>query len=149
MKRSQRLDSVVKIAESEEQGAARELGECQRQLEEHQSRLSQLQSFRLEYTSRLQQRAGLGISALQMQSYHAFIAQLDRGIEEQRRVIQSVLMQVEYKKQHWFTKRIRTQAMDKVRSQYVYQEQLMDNKQEQKECDERAQNMRSELMAFE
>lgn len=149
MKKSARLASVVKIAESEEQRAAQALGECQQQLALHRARLEQLVDYRGEYLKQLNEKAGNGITIMQMQHYRAFISQLDRGVEEQNRVIGSVQIEIESKRRDWFNKRSKTQAMSKVVSKHVYQEQVVENKQDQKESDERAQVMRCGRIALE
>jgi len=149
VKRSKRLESVVKIAESEEQAAARVLSESQQQLNAQQTKLSQLVEYRAEYARQLQQQASVGIAARQMHSYQSFISQLERGIEEQQRAVAQCKLKLEEKKQQWFTKRIKTRAMDKVMGQYLHKEQLEADKREQKVSDERAQAMSFRLMTTE
>ena len=149
MKKSVRMASVVKIAESDEKKAATALGETQKQLDQCCERLEQLQGYRCEYLSAFNEKAGNSISIAQMQRFRAFLSQLDYGIEEQRRVIGNVRLEVEYKRQEWFGKRTKTKAMDKVVEQHVYQEQMLAGKLEQKESDERAQMMRCGMVAFE
>ncbi len=138
MKKSVRLASVVKIAESEEQKAIQAFGYCQQQLEVHKGRLRQLTEYRNEYQTQFDQRAGNGISVAQMQSYRAFISQLDLGIEEQNRVIGSTTLELEAKRREWFSKRTKTKAIDKVIEQHVTKEQAQESKRDQKECDERS-----------
>ena len=149
MKKSVRMASVVKIAESDEQKAALALGECQQQLEMCHQRLEQLRGYRGEYLSAFNEKAGDGISITHMQRFRSFITQLDNGIEEQQRVIGNVQLEVELKRQEWFGKRTKTKAMDKVVEQYRFQEQVIANKRDQKESDERAQVMRCGMVAFE
>ncbi|VAW87676.1 hypothetical protein MNBD_GAMMA18-2263 [hydrothermal vent metagenome] len=139
MKKSARLASVVKMAESEEHKAMQAYGQCQQQLEEHKGRLGQLVEYRSEYLAQFHERAGEGISVRQMQSYRAFISQLDRGIEEQGRVIDAMKLDLESKRREWFGKRTKTQAIDKVVEQHITNEQVLDNKREQKESDEISQ----------
>ncbi len=138
MKKSVRLASVVKIAESEEHKAIQAFGHCQQQLEMHKGRLRQLMEYRNEYQQQFNQRASNGISVAQMQSYRAFISQLDLGIEEQNRVIGSTTLEVEAKRREWFTKRTKTKAIDKVIEQHITKEQAQESKRDQKECDERS-----------
>ncbi len=149
MKKSARMASIVKVAESDEQRAAQALGKSQQQLDVHRERLEQLVDYRSEYVKQLQERASGGISVSQIQSYRAFISQLDLGIEEQHKVIDNMQLDVESKRQEWFARRSQTQAMDKVMSKYHYQEQLLEGKRDQKESDERAQGQRCGMLAFE
>ena len=149
LKKSVRMASVAKIAESDEQKAAQALGECQQKLEVCRDRLEQLVGYRSEYLSAFNEKAGHGISINQMQRFRSFISQLDHGIEEQQRAIGDAQLEVELKRQEWFGKRTKTKAMGKVVEQHRYQEQLIAGKRDQKESDERAQVKRCGMVAFE
>lgn len=149
MKKSVRLASVVKIAESEEHKAMQSYGQYQQQLEEQKGRLGQLVEYRAEYLAQLQERAEVGISVQQMQRYRAFISQLDNGMEEQNRVIGSIKLELEAKRHEWFSKRTRTQAIDKVVEQHLTNEQQQDNKREQKESDEYSQTSSTVYAPFD
>ncbi len=148
MKKSARLSSVVKIAESHEQSAAQALGESQQQLEGTQQQLALLMSYRDDYIAQLNRRAENGISISQMQSYRTFIAQLGKSIESQHSVIDKCEQNVEAKRQAWFAARRQTQAMDKVIAKYICQEQLLEAKQDQKESDDRSQLRCREMFAY-
>lgn len=141
MKKSKRLEPIVKLAENDEMNAARALGECQNRLNAHQARLSQLVSYRRDYVERMQRQGLAGMMVSQMQSYQRIIAQLEHGINEQTRIVENARTELEKMKNRWFESRTRTQSMDMVHGQYIRQERMHDQRREQKECDERAQRM--------
>lgn len=143
MKKSKRLEPIVKLAENEEMSAARALAECQNRLGAQQARLSQLIAYRKDYIDRMQTQGAAGMQVAQMLSYQRIIAQLDRGITEQSRIVDNARAELEQMKQRWLESRTRTQSMDLVREQHLRQELKQDQRREQKESDERAQRMGS------
>ncbi len=149
MKKSVRLASVVKIAASAEQKAIQAFGRCQQQLEMHKGRLRQLMEYRNEYQQQFDQHARNGMSVAQMQSYRAFISQLDLGIEEQNRVIGSMTLEMEAKRREWLTKRTKTKAIDKVIEQHISKEQAQESRRDQKESDERPHISRCGQVVFD
>jgi flagellar FliJ protein len=138
MTKSERLKPLVKVAESKEKNAAKELGECVRIVQERQQRLDQLKQYRQEYAVRFQQEGASGISAQKMNDYRAFIVRLDAGIKEQERLVIEAQRLLEDKKSFWHSKRSRTKALDNAVSRYRTDELRAVERREQRESDERA-----------
>jgi flagellar FliJ protein len=139
MKKSRRLQPVVKVAESREQQAARALGESQSQLSQAQQRHAELLRYKEEYLQRFHAAGKVGMNAAQMEDYRQFLVKLDQAIEQQRQVVEQAAQVLETKRRHWFEKRTKTQALDKVVSRYQSAEQRQQDRQEQNEQDEHAQ----------
>ncbi|MEW5756511.1 MAG: flagellar export protein FliJ [Pseudomonadota bacterium] len=139
MTKTKRIESVAKLAESAEMDAAKELAISQRQLDTAQAQLHQLMSYREEYLLRMREVGKQGMSIGQMQGYQAFISRLDLGIEEQRLKVDRARVALEQKRGQWQSRHMRSQAMDKVLSQYQQKERLLLNKRDQKDTDERGQ----------
>lgn len=138
MTKSERFKPLVRMAESKEMDAAKELGDCARVLKEKQARLDELLRYRQEYAQRLQQDGAAGISARKLRDYQAFLANLDRGIQEQRKVVAQAAGMLEEKKQQWSSKRTRTKALDNAVARFKDDERQSHARREQKESDERA-----------
>jgi flagellar FliJ protein len=138
MTKSERFKPLVRMAESKELDAAKELGDCARILKEKQAGLDELRHYRQEYAQRFQQDGAAGISARKVRDYQAFLATLDRGIEEQRKVVDQAARNLEEKKQQWSTKRTRTKALDNAVARFKDDERQTQARREQKESDERA-----------
>ena len=139
MTRSDRLKPIVKIAESHEKEAARLLGAQQRLLDQHETRLGELLSYRKEYRDQFQQAGKEGIKASRMRDYQSFLYRLDIAITQQRQMIEQAILGYEQQKQNWQSKRSRTQALDKTVDRFKKQEQREADRKEQKVMDEHAQ----------
>ena len=139
MTRSDRLKPMVKIASSHEKEAARLLGEHQRLLDQYETRLGELLSYRKEYRQQFQQAGKEGIMASKMHDYQSFLQRLDIVITQQRQIIEQAILGYEQQKKNWQARRSRTQALDKTVERFKKLEQRENDRKEQKELDEHAQ----------
>ena len=139
MKKSQRLEPVVKVAENREQQAARALGQAQAQMNQAEQRLAELKNYKEEYLRRFHTQGSRGMSAAQMEDYRRFLAKLDAAIAQQQRVVEQAARAVEVQRNHWFERRGKTRALDKVVERYQADEQRREDLKEQGEQDEQNQ----------
>jgi len=142
MVQSKRLKPVHRVAESKEQTAAKELGDSKRYVNAQEERLEELRRYHDEYLDRFHSAAKIGMSALQLQEYRAFLAKLERAIREQETVIKDGLNVHKFKKDNWQQKHVRTQALGKVIDRYKTAEVKDQDKREQRESDDRSQRGR-------
>ena len=139
MTRSERLTPVTRIAEKHEQDAVKLMGECQRQLDDHEKRLAELYAYRDEYRKKMQQAGSEGIDPSKLNDYNIFIRKLDEAIVFQANQVELSKQLLEQRKTEWMARRTRTKVLDKVVDKYKKEEQQHKDKIEQKEIDERAQ----------
>ncbi len=141
MKRSRRLEPVVKVAESSEQRAAQALGDSQLALTQAEQRQAELENYRQEYTQRFHAAGALGMTAVQMMDYRTFLANLDRAIAEQTMLVEHASSLVEQQREAWFSQRGKVKMLDNVVARYRADEQRDANRKEQGDQDERSQQM--------
>lgn len=141
MKRSQRLEPVVRVAENREQQAARSLGDSQSALNQAQQRLDELENYRKEYIQRFHTNGATGMSAVQMGDYRLFLSNLSRAIEQQIGLVKQAVATVEQQRQQWFARRGKVKMLGNVVSRFQTEEQRVADRKEQLEQDERAQRM--------
>jgi len=139
MKRSQRLDPVVRVAENREQQAARSLGNSQSALNQAQQRLNELRNYREEYVQRFHANGAIGMSAVQMGDYRLFLSNLSCAIEQQAGLVKQAATVVEQQRQQWFSRRGKVKMLGNVVSRFQTDEQRVVDRKEQLEQDERAQ----------
>ncbi len=139
MKRSQRLEPVVRVAENREQQAARSLGDSQSALNQAQQRLNELKNYREEYIQRFHTTGAVGMSAMQMGDYRLFLSNLSRAIEQQAGLVEQAAAVVEQQRQQWFTRRGKVKMLGNVVARFQTEEQRVVDRKEQLEQDERAQ----------
>jgi len=141
MKRSRRLEPVVKVAENREQQAARSLGDAQSALNQAQQRLDELENYRKEYIQRFHTTGAVGMSAVQMGDYRLFLSNLSRAIEQQAGLVKQAAAAVEQQRQQWFARRGKVKMLGNVVSRFQTEEQRVADRKEQLEQDERSQCM--------
>ncbi len=142
MVQSKRLRPVHRVAESREQTAAKELGDSTRYVHEQEVRLEELRRYHAEYLDRFHAAAKMGMTAMQLQEYRAFLAKLERAIREQEDIIQNGRNVHKFKKDNWQQKHVRTKALGKVIDRYKQAETKEQDRREQKESDDRSQRGR-------
>ncbi|CAK0744308.1 flagellar FliJ protein [Gammaproteobacteria bacterium] len=137
--RSERLQPVKKVAENREQNAAKEMGKARTRMEELEARLSELISFREEYTRNFLVAGTAGMGVGRMREYQTFITRLDQAITYQRNVVEQAKRTYADRQRVWGHFHGRVLAMDKLATRYRQQERTDADQREQKETDERAQ----------
>ncbi len=144
MKKSERMKPVVKVTASKENEAARALGQSNRELQEQEQRLSELEKYRDEYTRYCQQKGSDGISAARFIELQRFLNNLNRAVEQQKQLVEMTQQACAVKKNQWQQARSRTRAMDTVVDRYRQQERRQAERREQKEVDEAGQRTETE-----
>jgi flagellar FliJ protein len=139
MKKSKRLEPVVKVAENREQQATRALGEAQKRLAAAEQRLRELKQYREEYHARFKANGAAGMGAMFLEDYQKFLHKLSLAIQQQVAVIAQAAAAVEEKKRLWHVSRSKTQMIESVVARYQAQEQRQADRKEQGEQDQRSQ----------
>lgn len=139
-KRSERFKPIHNLAQQSEDVAAQTLGKIQRELSNHQLKLSELMAYYQDYTKRFNEQAEKGMSIIQVQSYQKFISQLEVAITEQKKHISRMTEACDSSRADWTVERQKTQVLEKVITRYQKQEQQTHNRQEQRLSDEHVAN---------
>ncbi|MDO9372636.1 MAG: flagellar export protein FliJ [Gammaproteobacteria bacterium] len=142
MTKSQRLTPIARIAGSKERSASHDLVKAQRMLDECETRLAELVSYRDDYQRRLHAAGAAGLEAGQMHEYLMFIARLDQAIARQREALAETVRSYERLKLHWLALHGKTLALDKAVERFRGEESRLDDRREQHESDELAQHVK-------
>lgn len=137
MSKAKRFKPIVKIAESREQEAAKNLGVSQQALSEKELRLTELKTYRSEYVESLASAGEQGMSIEQMRNYRSFLDNLDKAISQQELIVNHAEVDVNKVKSTWVDKLTRRKVLDKVVDKYKTQENKLADKTEQRELDDR------------
>ncbi len=138
-RKSQRMETVVRLARHDERSAGQALARARQVLEAQLQRLQELEDYRRDYARRFSELGGGGIDMARLNEYRRFIARLDEAIRQQRQHLERCQEAVEHSRQAWQQARLRHQAVDDYRQRCVHEERCRDLQYEQKESDERAQ----------
>ena len=138
MTRTQRLRPVVQHTDKKEQRALQEVAQSQAVLGGEQTRLAQLQDYKLEYLQKKKYDIGV-FTPVELQEFNRFMQQLDQTIEKQMELVALRQQELEYKRQLWTVTRIDSKKMHKVVEKLQQQEVVEQERKEQKALDEFAQ----------
>jgi flagellar FliJ protein len=138
MVKSKRFQPIVDLAHNAEREAAKALGTALQRLNDSQEQLRQLHAYREEYAQRLQQLGNQGMSGQERNEYRQFIIKIGAAIESQTALVAQLESVLEEKKQFWFSRRGRSQALDSVLDHYLESERKLLDRREQREQDDRS-----------
>lgn len=140
MTRSRRLYSLLRVATTQEQQAAKVLGETQHLFQQQQHQLGEMNDYREEYAQRCQSMGQNGIGAQQLQQLQSFLARLDQAISQQKQRVEQSTQLLEQKRNGWFAVRSQVKALEKLQDRYRREERDLAAYHEQTEMDDRNQH---------
>jgi len=149
MTKSERLRPIVRISETREQQAAKELAAAMQRLQQAEARLAELEGYRNEYEKTFHGGARQGIGAEKLRDYRNFVAQLNLAIGQQGKKVSEAAAACEQARRAWLQTRTRTQSLDKVVENHRRAEIRGEACREQRELDERMQRNKGEALTDE
>ena len=138
--RSKRFEMLTKLADHFEKSAAESLGAANKLFNDHNLKLDELVAFREEYIKQFQRSGQAGINAKQMQSFHAFLQQLDTVIEQQKFVVSDAKTTVNNNIEHWRQKHTKTKIYETTLERIQKEDLKKESKREQSVHDELSSN---------
>lgn len=132
---SDRLDSVIRIAEDAEKKAFAELAKCREEIQGQEKQLEDLICYREEYYSEAREPIS-GVTIQAMQNRYSFLQKLEHAIEGQREQISAWGEQEERLRRVWMEKRVRRRALNKASEQRQQLHQRELKRLEQKQMDD-------------
>ncbi|MDT8428968.1 MAG: flagellar export protein FliJ [Pseudomonadales bacterium] len=142
MRRSQRLQPILKIAALEADKAARAMAYMEQKLTAETDKQNLLHQHLQEYRQQLQDDGRAGINAQSLRMNQQFLANIEQAIKQQKRQIELVGQQLQQVRQIWQQRDIRRQSLEKMIEKLHRQEKQLQERMEQKAQDEQTQNLR-------
>ncbi len=138
MTRVRKFEPVVQHADKKQQDALQIVAQSQNQVHLEQSKLLQLESYRTEYLSK-QDHSQLSCSVIELQEFNRFLAQLDDTIKKQKDIIHLRERELRDRRASWRETRINSKVMHQVVENLRQEEQIEQQRSEQKAMDEFSQ----------
>ena len=133
--RSERVNSVIRVAEDAERKALAELVKCREEVQGQELKLEELISYRDEYHQGA--RESVGVTSVQtIQNRFSFMQKLETAIDGQRQQIVTWGDQEEHLRKIWIEKRVRCRALNKASEQRIEQFRKEQKRAEQKKMDD-------------
>jgi flagellar FliJ protein len=133
--KSDRIKPIANHADKKEQDAVRVFVAAQKDVEQAEAQLLQLQNYRDEYSRQL---VSVSFNAERLRDYQLFVAKLNQAIDQTKIDIENKRRICEVKKQSWLKCRSRSHALNWVVEKYESEELRAEERREQKEMDEHA-----------
>jgi flagellar FliJ protein len=139
--RAARLAPVVEMAEKAEKTAVMRLGHFQGQVRLAESKLADLENFRLEYQEQWIVRGSSGVSGQWLLGYQGFLAQLGTAIDQQRQSLNWHQNNLNKSREAWQQAFARVEGLRKLVQRYRDEARQLEDKREQKLLDELSQRL--------
>jgi flagellar protein FliJ len=134
------LDTLLELAQTRTDDAARRLGALNTQGVDMETKLALLTEYWNEYSARFQISMQQGITAADWRNYQEFLNKLDAAIVQQREVLAATRQRVEAGQVAWQSAKRTLKSYDTLALRQAGAEMLRMARHEQKETDERASN---------
>jgi flagellar FliJ protein len=132
------LDTLIELASTATDKAAKKLGFAIRASDDAAQKLALLTQYRDEYAARFQAGMVGGLTASEYRNFRQFIDKLDSAIDGQNEVVRQARKRVEAERSAWQETERKRLSYGTLATRAQQQEQLQQNKREQKETDEHA-----------
>lgn len=138
MKKPASLDTVLEVAGRKRDDAMQMLGAAQRELQQAQAQMAQLQGYHQESLQRWSERASQGVTPTLLQAHRQFMGRLDQAMTFQQGVLQRLQLSIDHCRQQVVQAERDLAGLNKYadRREQAWQHQL--HRQEQKSNDEMA-----------
>lgn len=141
LSRAARLAPVVDMAEKAEKTAVQRLGYFQGQVKVAESKLADLNAFRLDYSQQWIVRGSTGVTGQWLLGFQGFLAQLDTAVDQQRQSLQWHQNNLDKARDAWQQAFARVEGLRKLVQRYLDEAQRAEDKREQKLLDELSQRL--------
>ena len=136
MKRSRRLQPVLKIAKLKVMQGAKAMAYMSHKLKQENERLEQLQQYQQEYWQGMVDAGRKGITAQNLKLYSTFTQNVDTAIGHQKNQIVHVENQLQQVRQYWQTLDAKHKGLGKMVDKIKLEELKVEQRFEQREMDE-------------
>jgi flagellar FliJ protein len=141
MKRSERMQTVERVVSDLEKKRAEALAARERHVAECESKLQELESYQTSYAEQFQTRAGAGIGAVGLRDYQTFMVRLGEAVRQQTQLVEKAKADRDAERKVWQHAAQRAEAVGGLVERWQKEEQRMQDKQDQRDSDERAQRI--------
>jgi flagellar FliJ protein len=141
MKRAARLDQLRTELDNQQKGLRQKLVVTERRAQEAADRLAELRQYRDEYANGFAARAAAGIGGAGLRDYQAFLLRLEEAVRQQQHLTARAEAELEFERQRWREAAIQVKAVESVGARWRSEEQVLTDRAEQRETDERAMDI--------
>jgi flagellar FliJ protein len=132
------LDTLIELAVTETEEAAKRLGLAVRAGDEAQNKLNLLMQYRDDYSARFQAELATGLSAMGYRNFQVFLEKLDSAIAGQQQAVQAAQRRIEMERSAWQEGERKRMSYGTLADRAQKATQRKENRLDQKMTDEQA-----------
>jgi flagellar FliJ protein len=136
MASSSALETLIELATTATDEAARRLGQAVRVCEDTEQKLALLVQYREDYEARLRNGMASGMTIAGYRNFQLFLEKLDAAIDGQQKIVDDAKRRMEMERGTWQENERKRMSYDVLAERAAQQEQRKENKRDQKMMDE-------------
>ena len=141
MKKTERIGLVRRVVDDIERCKAEALAACEKSVRAAQMKLDELEAYRAAYVQDFTRRAQSGMNGAGVREYQVFLSRLDEALRHQAQILAQARLQRSAELESWRNAARRATAVGNLATHWEAEERLEAEKNEQKESDERSQQL--------
>jgi flagellar protein FliJ len=141
MKKTERIGMVRRVVDDIERRKAEALATCEKNVLAAQAKLDELEAYRATYVREFARRAESGMNGAGAREYQVFLSRLDEALRQQAQILSQARVQRAAEHESWRNAARRAAAVGNLATHWQAEERLAADKVEQKETDERSQQL--------
>lgn len=141
MKKTERIGMVRRVVDDIERCKAEALATCEKNVTAAQTKLDELEAYRAAYVRDFTRRAETGMNGAGAREYQVFLSRLDEALRQQTQILAQARLQRTAELESWRNAARRASAVGNLATHWQAEERLAAEKVEQKETDERSQQL--------
>ena len=138
MATSSALDTLIELATSQTDEAAKKLGHAIRACADTEQKLALLLQYRDDYAARFQSNLAAGLNAAGFRNFQLFMGKLDDAITGQQQIVLDAQKRKDNERTAWQASERKKMSYDTLATRAQKEEQRLENQRDQKQTDELA-----------
>ena len=130
------LQPLMNLAQHQNESAARELGQLNKQQHDAQGKLEMLLQYRSEYQARLQKSTLSGINPAELRNFQQFINKLDAAIAQQIKVLEQGQVSLQAGRGEFNNTQRKLKSFSTLQEHHFEEQKKVATKSEQRVLDE-------------
>jgi flagellar FliJ protein len=132
------LDTLIELATTASDEAAKRLGAALRMVQEHEGKMQMLTGYRADYAQRFEDALAAGMTPMAYRNFQAFLDKLDNAISGQQQVLLQARQRGEHERSSWLASERKRMSYTTLCNRAAEQAQRVEAKRDQKLMDEHA-----------
>ncbi|HTX04438.1 MAG TPA: flagellar export protein FliJ [Steroidobacteraceae bacterium] len=141
MKKTERIGMVRRAVDDIERRKAEALAACDKDVRAAQAKLEELEAYRTAYVRDFARRAESGMNGAGVREYQVFLGRLDEALRQQTQILAQARLRRDAELENWRDAARRAAAVGNLATHWQAEERAAAEKTEQKEADERSQQV--------